>query len=153
MNDSNVYTLENWKDPEILFSEVYDPFDLLRDMNKGRDECFFNFERGLISQVDDVNAESNFDEEKEDVKCNVYATTQGIGNVETVSELDRHIDEEMEGNKYVRIPHFDINGPTIKVTKVRKERILKQREKRRAFLKNISRVRLAIQTKKQRYQV
>ena len=136
MKNASTYKLENWKDPEILFDDVYQPFNLYRDMNEGLDLDFFYFDRDLISQTKNVNILSKFDEEKEDAKCNPLAsTTQGIGNVDTVSELGEPYGVDTGDERFVIIPSFNEEGASIKVTKIRKERILKQREKRREFLK------------------
>eukprot|EP00345_Euplotes_harpa_P012468 CAMPEP_0168337676 /NCGR_PEP_ID=MMETSP0213-20121227/12343_1 /TAXON_ID=151035 /ORGANISM="Euplotes harpa, Strain FSP1.4" /LENGTH=195 /DNA_ID=CAMNT_0008343233 /DNA_START=26 /DNA_END=610 /DNA_ORIENTATION=- len=135
MSNFSTYKLENWKSPEMLFSGEYKEFNLFRDINAIYDSDFESFDCELPFLKEEVRDGSNGDEEKEDVKADFFASTQGFCNMNTTSDIEEATVQVEDLGNYVKIPNFDGNGQMITVTKKRMERILKQRSKRREFLK------------------
>lgn len=150
MTASTPYRVENWKDPEMLFGEEYEPFNLIRDLNGYTASDYGVFESESVFEHTMPKAESFEDEAKEDVKGDLY-TSQGLFNLNTISSEEDQRQEcineavpmsesprqiaNRNGSDMVQVRHISEDGPMIFVTKVRLNRILKQRVKRKAFLK------------------
>ena len=137
-----------WKDPEVLFVEEYQPFNLIRDLNGySADEFDFNFNTpSFETRVVDTNLD---DESKENVKENLSTYPEDDCNLYTASSEEKEsqlcpipavsergdTQQIVTGNAdSVQIRHIFEDGPMITVTKKRLNRILSQRTKRLRFL-------------------
>lgn len=157
MTASTSYKVDNWRDPEMLFGEEYHPFDLVRDLNGYPASEFEFFGSDLEFPQTIARAESFKDEVKEDVKGDLYTSSQGICNLNTISSDVEESQDCLNGtipapevscqiatrnSDLVQIRHIYEDGPMIFVTKTRLERIIKQRKRRLAFLERMPEYRL-----------
>lgn len=157
MTASSNYKIDNWRDPEMLFDEEYQPFDLVRDLNGYATSDFDLFDNEFSTHHIDERMPTFIDEEKEDVKGEADESTQEIWNLNTISSEDVQSHDcvnlpvsEVEapyqiatGNSdLVKIRHIYEDGPMIFVSKKRLNRIISQRRKRLEFLKRMPEYRL-----------
>jgi hypothetical protein len=149
MTASTPYTVENWRDPEILFGEEYQPFDLVRDLNGYTASDYDFVENDYAYFNTEARGESLDDVKQEDIKENLFVAA-GICNLNTVSSdefqskecLNSHVpkveapQEIADGNiRMFKVRHISENGPIIEVSEKRYTRMMKQRVKREAFLR------------------
>ena len=159
MTASKPYCFTNWKGPELMFGEEYDEFNLMRDLNMYTTSDFDFQEQDYAIDENVRHAESCIDEAKEDVKDNLYASNdEGLFNLNTiVSDNDQSQICKNEaasvaeascrlstGNsEFVQVEHLLANDYKIFVTKIRHDRILKQRKKRLLLLELMPKLKLA----------
>lgn len=148
MTASTPYTVENWKDPEILFGEEYQPFDLVRDLNGYTASDYDIVESDYAYFNTEARGESLDDVKEEDVKESLF-TAPGICNLNTVSSEEFQSKECLNSNvpkveapqeiadgnsRMFKVRHISEDGPLIEVSEKRYARMMKQRAKRKAFL-------------------
>ncbi|CAI2377671.1 unnamed protein product [Moneuplotes crassus] len=150
MTASQDYQVTNWRDPELMFGEEYQPFDLVRDLNDDAelDRDFAEESYEQIIEAPEVQQQMENPIMEDEVK--EFVTLEAPLNLTTnVSEDDQSqgcLNEAVLNTEdpaqtlpvnsdLIMIKHIDEDGPIIFVTKKRHERILKQRVKRLAFLK------------------
>ena len=155
---SSTYKVDNWRDPEMLFRDEYQPFDLFRDINgyaaSDFDLCDYEFSLPNLEAKDSIYR----DDAKEDMKGEANVSTQGFCNLNTISSDADQIQECLNytvpepeaphqiavrnSDDKVQIRHIFEDGPMIYVTNKRYNRILKQRSKRLEFLRRMPEYRL-----------
>ena len=149
MTASEDYQVNNWKDPELMFGEKYQPFDLFRDLNSCLPSDVEVYE-GSYDQIPDLTHLSfpiqnpSMIEDPEDLQaltCSFNFTTKSSDanqSQESLKEIPTVSKESCEtlplNNNLVQVQHIDKDGPLIFVTRKRYSRIMKQRTKRLAFL-------------------
>jgi hypothetical protein len=162
MTASTPYQLDNWRDPEILFGQEYDPFDLVRDLNGYATSDFGIVESDFTFFQPAATTESLEDVKEEDVKEHLYTSQTGIWEnsqkllpfcqIYTLNTISSELEQAnscvqevipttqaapqiVDGNRRMfKVRHISEDGPFIYVTERRYARILKQRKKRLAFL-------------------
>ncbi|CAI2377942.1 unnamed protein product [Moneuplotes crassus] len=149
MTETEDYQVINWKDPELMFGEEYQPFDLVRDLNGDTifDGDFVEKSRDLIvdstqayparkvSIMDDEVKEYNSHEAPLNFTTTISEEEQSEGCVnEAVLVTEESAQISPVHSDLIQVKHISGDGPLIFVTKKRHSRILKQRTKRLAFL-------------------
>mmetsp|Transcript_31663 Transcript_31663/g.28054 ORF Transcript_31663/g.28054 Transcript_31663/m.28054 type:complete len:218 (+) Transcript_31663:3-656(+) len=149
MTASEDYQVDNWRDPELMFGQEYQPFDLFRDLN-GQDALDLDFvEESFDQNIDDfkthlLRKNPSMTEDKDLAKELKYA----FNSTSVVSDEDQSQDCLNEAvpianesstinsvsDHLVKVQHLEEDGPMIFVTRKRLGRILKQRKKRLVFL-------------------
>ena len=149
MTASKDYQLDNWKDPELMFGEEYQPFDLFRDLNgytaSDLDLAEDSFDNNVAKEGMNLSLEDpcmiDDKDQIKDLKIANYLTTvvsdedQSQECLNEASPVAEDFYQTLHDNSnLVQVRHIDQDGPMILVTRKRFDRIMKQRKKRLAFL-------------------